>query len=213
MKPLFISATNTDVGKTHISKQLISQLARQGLKVGAYKPIETGVESEPLDAKELLNIVQSVNSSFKNMKPKDITAYTFSLPAAPFCADTKHTISIEKIIEKYNELSKLCDILIVEGAGGLMVPITQEFNMLDLAKKLDANVLLVTPSKLGCINDTLLSIEQLQKSNLNFDWCVNLHQDKESFNEVTKPFYDAKFKNWWLFDDGINKFLNSIITK
>ena len=210
MKPLFITATNTDVGKTHITKQLIVDITNLGFKVGAYKPIETGVQNEPNDANDLLSIVKSVNSNFQEFTPKDITAYTFELPAAPFCADIKKEISIQKIMDKYNELSKLCDVLLVEGAGGLMVPITEDFNMLDLAQKLDANVLLVTPSKLGCINDTILSLNQLKQTNLNFDWCVNLHQDKYTFTEVTKPFYDAKFKKWWLFEDGITKFLNSI---
>lgn len=212
MKPLFITATNTDVGKTHISKQIILDLAKQGLKVGAFKPIETGVETTPLDANDLLTNVKLVNENFKDFEPKDITAYTYKLPAAPFCADTNHEISIDKIIEKYNELSKLCDILLVEGAGGLMVPITKDFNMIDLAQKLNANVLLVTPSKLGCINDTLLSIEKLKSTNLNFDWCVNLYQDKDSFDEVTKPFYDVHFKNWWTFDhNGIN-FIKKLIS-
>ncbi|MGC9351798.1 MAG: ATP-dependent dethiobiotin synthetase BioD, partial [Sulfurovum sp.] len=84
MHSLFISATGTNVGKTHTTIKLIETLAKKGIKVGAFKPIETGVEDEPLDAKALLNACQKVNPDFADLTPKDVTAYTFGLPAAPF---------------------------------------------------------------------------------------------------------------------------------
>ena len=206
MKILFVTATNTNVGKTYTTLKLIESFAKRGISVGACKPIETGVKTEPLDAKELLEAVQRHNPKFKNLKPKDITAYTFELPAAPFCADTQQTIKIKVIKEKINELQKLCDLLIIEGAGGLMVPITQEYKMIDLAKELNLKTLLVTPSKLGCINDTLLSIEALKSHNITFDWCVNVFEDKEEFEEVTKPYYDAVFDKWWRLDEKFKQY-------
>ena len=121
----------------------------------------------------------------------------------------KETIEIDKIIEKYHELSQLCDILLVEGAGGLLVPITKDFMMIDLAKKLGSKVLLVTPSRLGCINDTLLSQEALKYRNIEFDWCVNLFEDSESFSEVTQPFYDEMFEDWWSIREGIQRFVST----
>ncbi len=205
MKPLFITATNTNVGKTYTTLKLIESFSKQGISVGVCKPIETGVITEPLDAKALLEAVQKHNPKFKNLKPKDITAYTFELPAAPFCADTQQIIKIEVIKNKINELQKLCDLLIIEGAGGLMVPITKTYKMIDLAKELNLKTLLVTPSKLGCINDTLLSIEALKNYDISFDWCVNLFEDKEEFNKVTKPYYDAVFEKWWHLDEGYKK--------
>jgi len=209
VQSLFITATGTNVGKTHTTVQLIEAFASQGLSVGAFKPIETGVNTIPHDASLLLKVCQKVNKNFKNLNPEDITAYTFPLPAAPFCADTEQEVIIEKIIEKYQELSQLCDILLVEGAGGLLVPVTKDFMMIDLAKRLEAKVLLVTPSRLGCINDTLLSMEALQSHNIAFDWCVNLFEDKESFPEVTQPFYDAVFPDWWSVEKGIKKFIST----
>jgi dethiobiotin synthetase len=209
VQPLFITATGTNIGKTHTTVQLIEAFASKGLAVGVFKPIETGVDTVPLDASLLLKVCQKVNKNFKGLKPEDITAYTFPLPAAPFCADTKQEIVIDKIIEKYQELSQLCDILLVEGAGGLMVPVTKDFMMIDLAKKLEAKVLLVTPSRLGCINDTLLSMEALKSREIEFEWCVNLFEDKESFDEVTKPFYDEVFPDWWSVEKGIKKFISS----
>jgi len=211
MNPLFVTATNTNVGKTYTTLKLIESFSKQGISVGVCKPIETGVITEPLDAQELLQAVQKYNPKFKTLKPKDITAYTFELPAAPFCADIKKTIKIDVIKNKITELQKLCDLLIIEGAGGLMVPITKEYKMIDLAKELNLQTLLVTPSRLGCINDTLLSIEALKSQNIFFDWCVNIFEDKDSFEEVTKPYYDAVFKGWWTLDKGLESFTNSQI--
>jgi dethiobiotin synthetase len=209
VQSLFITATGTNVGKTHTTLKLIEAFASKGLAVGVYKPIETGVINTAPDASVLLKSCQKVNEKFKNLTPTDITAYTFPLPAAPFCADTKQIIEIDKIIEKYYALSQLCDILLVEGAGGLLVPITKDFMMIDLAKELGSKVLLVTPSRLGCINDTLLSQEALKSCNIEFDWCVNLYEDKESFSEVTKPFYDEIFKDWWSTEEGIQRFVST----
>ena len=209
MQSLFITATGTNVGKTHTTVQLIKLLADKGLAVGAYKPIETGVDTTAHDASLLLKACQKVNENFKQFTPEDITAYTFPLPAAPFCADTNHEIVLDHIIEKYHTLSKLCDILLVEGAGGLMVPITKDFMMIDLIEKLGSDVLLVTPSRLGCINDTLLSHEALRARGIPFDWCVNVFEDKESFPEVTKPFYDERFPHWWRVDTGLQKFIST----
>ena len=207
MHTLFITATGTNVGKTHTTIQLIEAFASKGLSVGVYKPIETGVTDTLPDASVLLKACQKVNKSFKDFNPKDITAYTFPLPAAPFCADVDNTINIQKIIDRHNELSKLCDILLVEGAGGLMVPITKEYMMINLIKELNAKTLLVTPSRLGCINDTVLSILALKTFDIDFDWCVNLFEDKESFSEVTQPFYDEVFPEWWSVEDGLDHFI------
>ena len=211
MKLLFVTATNTDIGKTFASLKLIQHFCEHGLTVGVCKPIETGVtiinnkelrvSSGEADASKLLKKVQEYNEKFLALKPIDITAYTFPLPASPFSADIRNTIKIEKIKLKIEELSKLCDLLIVEGAGGLMVPITKDYMMIDLAKELNAKTLLVTPSKLGCINDTLLSIEALKNRGVDFDWCVNLYEDIDAFDEVTKPFYDAYFDEWWSLEE------------
>jgi dethiobiotin synthetase len=208
VQTLFVTATGTNIGKTYTTLQLIQAFSKHDIRIGVCKPIETGVVDTPLDAKILLKACQRVNPAFAILKPTDITAYTFPLPAAPFSADTEQTIQIEKILEKVDELSTLCDLLIVEGAGGLMVPITQDFMMIDLAKELNSKVLLVTPSRLGCINDTLLSIAALETKEIDFDWCVNLYEDREDFSEVTQPFYDAVYPKWWSAQEGLKKYVD-----
>ncbi|MCF6244803.1 MAG: dethiobiotin synthase [Sulfurovum sp.] len=209
MQSLFITATNTNVGKTHTTLKLIEAFSSKGFRVGVFKPIETGVTDTAPDATILLEACQKVNENFKDFTPEDITAYTFPLPAAPFCADTEQIIDIQHIIDKYHALCKLCDILLVEGAGGLMVPITKDYMMIDLIKELNIKTLLVTPSRLGCINDTLLSMEALKAREIDFDWCVNLHEDKEDFAKVTQPYYDAVFPEWWSLDNVFKSFISS----
>jgi dethiobiotin synthetase len=201
-KKLFITATNTNIGKTYASKKILHKLALNGLKIGAIKPIETGVDNIPQDARELLTIVKQHNKNFENFSPEDICAYTFSIPAAPFCA-TKKKIKLSKIQDKIKQLEPLCDILLIEGAGGLMVPIKKNYFMIDLIKELNCPTLLVTPSYLGCINETMLSINALEQHGINYNWCVNLYKDKESFSSVTKPFYDAYFDSWQTLDEYI----------
>jgi len=202
-KKIFITATNTNIGKTFFSLKLLEHLGKQGVRVGAFKPIETGVDNIPQDALKLLEICQKYNKNFKKLSPFDITAYTFRLPAAPFSADKANIIDINKIKKKFLQLKSQCDFLLVEGAGGLMVPIKKDYFMLDLIKDLNLSTILVTPSHLGCINETLLSINALENSNINYNWCVNIYKDKESFNEVTKPFYDDYFKEWWSVEEMI----------
>ncbi|MEY3090512.1 MAG: hypothetical protein RL113_828 [Pseudomonadota bacterium] len=208
MQTLFISGTGTNVGKTYTTLKLIEAFGAKGFKVGVYKPIETGVTDQPLDAAILLDACQKVNYTFENFTPQEVTAYTFTLPAAPFCADVQQQIDFNTIIQKHEALKSQCDILLVEGAGGLMVPITKDMMMIDLAQKFEAKVLLVTSSRLGCINETLLSIEALKQRNIPFEWCVNLHEEKSSFAEVIQPFYDAVFPDWWSLEEGLQRFIN-----
>ena len=80
MQSLFITATGTNVGKTHTTLQLIEVLSDQGYKVGVFKPIETGVVHDAPDASLLLKACQKVNENFKTLKVEDITAYTFLCP-------------------------------------------------------------------------------------------------------------------------------------
>ncbi len=192
-KSIFITATNTDVGKTYACEKFINFYAKKGLKVGYFKPIETGVTELPLDGSKMLNLVKKLNPSF-DVSIKDIVPYQFELPAAPFVAKKDKKIDLDFLLEKKQELEKKCDILIIEGAGGLMVPLEKEFFIIDLIKLFKAKAKLITPSKLGCINDTLLSIKALEDKDIEFDWYINLFLDKDSFEEVSLPFYKEYFK-------------------
>lgn len=189
---LFITATNTDVGKTYACERFLKYYAKKGLKVGYFKPCETGVIEKPLDGTKMLNLVKKLNPDF-NVDINDVVPYQFKLPAAPYVAKKDSFISLDFIKEKMHYLEQFCDILIIEGAGGLMVPIEKNFFIIDMIRELQCKAILITPSKLGCINDTLLSIEALKNRKLDFDWYINLYEDKKDFHKVSKPFLEEYF--------------------
>ncbi len=195
-KIYFVTATNTDVGKSYACEVLLKKFAKKNKKVGYFKPIETGVKIVPLDGNRLLKIVQSLNQNF-NFSLNEVVPYQFQLPAAPFIAKRDEKISINKIINQAKKILKQCDILIVEGAGGLMVPIKKDYFMIDLIKKFqkefNTETILIAPSNLGSINDTLLSQRALENYKIKYKWYINLYKDKESFEKITLPFYKEYF--------------------
>ena len=199
-KSLFITATNTDVGKTYASEKFLKYFAKAGLKVGYFKPFETGVVDFPLDGTKMLNLTKQLNPSF-NVSINDVVPYQFKLPAAPYVAKEDTIIDIEFLKEKKKYLEQFCDLLIIEGAGGLMVPIEKELFVIDLIKEFNCEAILITPSKLGCINDTLLSINALKSKNIDFEFYINLYEDVNSFEKVSKPFLIDYFKKLNFLED------------
>ena len=199
-KSLFISATNTDIGKTYACEKFLRYFAKAGLKVGYFKPFETGVVDFPLDGSKMLELTKKLNPSF-NVTINDVVPYQFKLPAAPYVAKGNTIINIDFLKEKKKYLEQFCDVLIIEGAGGLMVPIEKDLFIIDLIKELDSQAILITPSKLGCINDTLLSINALKAKNIDFEFFINLYQDIDSFEKVSKPFLLDYFKELNFLND------------
>ena len=102
-------------------------------------------------------------------------------------------LDIDFLIEKKEYLQTFCDVLIIEGAGGLFVPIKKDFFMIDFIKELRVKTFLITSSKLGSINDTLLSHEALKNRQIDFDFFINLYEYKDSFEEISKPFLKDYF--------------------
>lgn len=191
----FITATNTNIGKTKASEVFLNKFAKQGKKVGYLKPIETGVVGIPQDGSAIFELVKNLNKDFHNVTLDDIVPYQFSLSSSPIVANQKNIdISIEFIKQKITMLQKYCDILIIEGAGGLYVPIKKDYFMVDLIQDIDpTKTFLITPSRLGSINDTLLSINLLKQYSIKFQWYINLYKDKEEFYKTTLPFYNSYF--------------------
>lgn len=188
----FITATNTDVGKTYACEVFLKKFAKDGKKVGYFKPIETGVDNLPHDGQKLLNVALNLNPDFQ-VTINDVVPFTFKLPAAPFVASADKEIDINIIKSKIDYLLNFCDTLIIEGAGGLMVPINKNYFIIDLIKELNCKTILIVPSNLGSINDTLLSHLALKNHGIDFDWYINLYKDKNSFDSVTLPFYKEYF--------------------
>jgi dethiobiotin synthetase len=185
---IFITATNTDIGKTYTTLRLIDALSALGLNVGVFKPIETGVTDNPPDGTLLLHHAKAHNAFLSDITLNDVVPYQFALPAAPYVAKKGTPIDLAVIDKAYQKIAERSDIVLIEGAGGLMVPIEKDFFMIDLIQRFCCKILLVTGDYLGSINDTLLSIEALTNRELDFTWCIN--QRDNGFQTVTQPFYN-----------------------
>lgn len=155
-KALFITATDTGVGKTTVSAAIAKILKESGINVAYFKPIETGVKEYPADGRILTSITgQSIDEA---------VLYTFKNPLAPYPASKleKKDVHIDKIIQHYNKLKDSYDFLIVEGAGGVYVPIVKGYTYIDLIKDLNIPILIVSRAKLGTINHTVLTVKALK---------------------------------------------------
>ncbi len=146
-----ICGTDTDVGKTLISSFLV-----RGLNCYYWKPIQSGIEGET-DSEYVRRVSQ--------ISPKKILkeAYIFNTPVSPHWAAEIDNV---KIIKSTLNLPKISKTLLIETAGGLMVPITRDFLQIDQIKIWKLPVILVCRSALGTLNHTLLSIEALRKRNI-----------------------------------------------
>ncbi len=193
MKRIFVTATNTDIGKTFISKIIIKELQSMGYRALGCKPIETGVSDIPKDAKELLDCSKE-SGYFGDLELEDICFYRFKTPAAPYIAKEKEEIDIDFLKECINRLDSKCDILIIEGAGGLYVPISKEYYMIDLIKDLKSHALLVGHSALGCINDILLSSKALESRKIEHTASINLYKERALFGNISQKFLDEYFE-------------------
>lgn len=159
MKTLFISGTNTGIGKTVAAAWLCRELSESGQKCAYVKAVQTG--GIPTDSGELLSVdLEYVKIS----APKLIATFcgdNFLLPASPHlsAAEEKRPIDSQKLLAKIKSFgdSHELDYLIIEGAGGLAVPINDTHDMLDLCAELKAQLILVTTTGLGTLNHTFLS--------------------------------------------------------
>ena len=210
--PIFITATNTNIGKTYTTLKLLEALSAKGLKVGVMKPIETGVVKEPLDATLLFETAKRLNPALEVLKMRDITPYQFELPAAPFVAKKKKKISLELLESAYAKIEALCDIVLIEGAGGLLVPIEEDLYMYDFIRLFHAKTLLVGHDQLGCINDVLLNLHLLDSLGVDdYEWCINFRSERASFDEITLPFFKKLFGRVLSLQENMNEILESLV--
>ena len=163
---IFITGTDTSVGKTLVTAALALHLKKRGLSVGVIKPIETGVsptKESQSDAARLRSIIES-EEPLGAIRP-----YSFELPVAPLAAAQHegHTINPDTIKKVYRLLSNRYDYMVVEGVGGVHVPITPKIAVMDLIKQLRLPVVVVGRSGLGGINHALLTIDTLRRNKIS----------------------------------------------
>ncbi len=162
-KGIFITGTDTGVGKTYIAKGLASGLRDRDINVGVMKPAETGCRHRagrlvPADAVRLMKAA-GCNDSLALINP-----YRFREPLAPSVAAERAGKKIDPriIIRSFKTLCKRHEFMIVEGAGGIMVPLSPRYTYQDLAYTLRLPVVIVARPGLGTINHTLLTVSALR---------------------------------------------------
>jgi dethiobiotin synthetase len=188
VKGVFITGTDTGVGKTYVGAQLAKALRDKGINVGVMKPIETGCRMRrgilyPSDGYALKRAAKAEDSIDL------IVPIQLRKPLAPLVAAKleRKKIDLKKIDRTYQTLRKRHEFVIVEGAGGALVPIQEDFFMIDLAKRLKLPVILVIGNRLGAINHALLTIEAIQKRSLPFaGWILNDLQSTSLSSKTNK---------------------------
>ncbi len=158
-KTIFVAGTGTGVGKTYVSGQLL-RLARQRCNAGYQKWVSTGGEV----AEDWRFCRETAGLSLDMDALEREVPYRFSYPASPHLAAEREgrVVDPQVIVDRYHEMAAVHDLLVVEGAGGLLVPLRRDLLLIDLLAKLALPTLLVAKSGLGTINHTLLSLEALR---------------------------------------------------
>ena len=176
-KNIFITATGTDVGKTYVSALIVKEMRKAGYNCGYFKPVLSGIEEQ--------NGKLTVSDANYVVDTAKIPCEADNLAAKRAGKD----IEIEKIKQKFEELSKDYDYLLIEGAGGITCPLRLEngekYLLKDLIKEFGTSIIIVADGGLGTINSTLLTVEYARNNNIpiagiilnNFNLDSFMHQD------------------------------------
>lgn len=165
--PLFITGTDTGIGKTVLSLLLMQHYVYHGARPFYFKPFQTGCR-HPLDRDSDAAFIYGHVPGLAHKDPAQSMLFCFPAPKAPYFASqqVEATIDLPSIAAKIVEKRRVHNPIIVEGAGGLMVPILRDYLMIHLIRDLEARPILAARAGLGTINHTLLSIDELRRFNV-----------------------------------------------
>ncbi|NOS62749.1 MAG: dethiobiotin synthase [Nitrosarchaeum sp.] len=182
MNSIFITGTDTDVGKTYVATGLAVTLRKMKIDVGVMKPFaagtaqKTGFKSE--DVEILANAAQ-VNDSEMLLNPQ-----FFPIVASPYTAlkNLKIKPNIKLILNRFKKLSKLHSMLLVEGMGGIMTPILQDYFVTNLIKDMKLSIIIVTRTKIGTVNHTVMTCKMCEKYKIPVKGIVINNFDTNGYN-------------------------------
>ena len=215
MKSLFITGTDTDVGKTYVAAGLAVTLRKMGIDVGIMKPFAAGTPQKKgfkSEDVEILSRAARVSDPENLMNPQ-----FFEMAASPYTASKslKVKVRVNTALSNFKKLSKLHSMLLVEGMGGIMTPILKNYFVTDLIKEMKLPAVIVTRTKIGTVNHTIMTCKMCEKYKIpikgiiinNFDsggyQVKDLTRDLQSLTGVpilgTIPFIDN------LSDDSLYK--------
>jgi len=168
MKGFFVTGIDTGVGKTMICGLLAAFLRKEGLNAVTQKWVQTGTDRWPIDLavhRRLMGLPETVPEGML----EDLCPYRFSFPSSPHLAAERDGRKIDAAVieDAYRRLEASHDIVLIEGGGGFLVPLTRELLVGDLVARLGLSVLVVVANRLGCINHTLLTVEAARRRGIS----------------------------------------------
>lgn len=191
---IYITANDTEIGKTFVTSLILNSLSKKNKrsKIAMIKPIESGV----------INYKNSdlgiINNNNKNLKNIDyFNFYSFKEPISPYTASLieNKKINYKSLIKKISLINEEYDITIVEGAGGLMVPITRNKKIIDMIKDLNSHCYLIVNPNLGTINHTYLSIQSIKEYKIKFNGIIiNSYPKNPGISEIYNPIFFSNNK-------------------
>ncbi len=189
MRGYFITATDTGIGKTEVSAALAVELNDKGYKVSVMKPVASGVKKVCRDA------VILKKSSHCGFPIEDINPVAFKLPLAPMVAARLENkkFRLDRVRCSFKKLKSNGDFIIVEGVGGIMVPLHKKrvgaFYVTDLIKEMKLAVIVVARPDLGTINHTLMTLDILKRNKIKIAGIIINHSSKtgKDISVVTNP--------------------------
>jgi dethiobiotin synthetase len=195
MSGFFVTGTDTEVGKTLISSAIIYQLQERGLKTCGFKPVVAGMttigsNSFNEDLESLLLVSNRNRLQNDQLSSQDICPYHLPIPAAPHLVakDLGISLDLELMVKSFEVLKNSHDSVVVEGAGGFLVPISETLTLADFASKIDLPVIMVVDIRLGCINHALLTALAISQHRLPLvGWVAN-------FTSVPGEYVDANIQ-------------------
>lgn len=172
---VFVTGTDTGIGKTVVAVALLQAMAGRGLRAVGMKPVAAGAEVGP-GGLENEDVAALVRASNVQAPPEWVNPYCFELAIAPHlaAAATGVTVKLDRIERAYRALAGHAERVVVEGAGGLLVPLNDREDFADLVARLGLPVVLVVGMRLGCLNQALLTVAVMRQRGLRLaGWVAN----------------------------------------
>ncbi len=187
MKSLFITGTDTDVGKTYVTAGLAVTLRKMKVDVGIMKPFAAGKAQKKGYKSEDVEIL---SKAAQVCEPEGlVNPQFFAMAASPYTASRSLKVKVKKasVISSFKKLSKLHQMTLVEGMGGIMTPILKNYYITDLIKEMKLPAVIVTRTKVGTVNHTIMTVKMCQKYKIPIKGIIiNNFDDGYPIKDLTK---------------------------
>ena len=188
MKSYFITGTDTDIGKTYVTAGLVASIKKTGIDVGIMKPFAAGTQ-EKIGYKskdvQILSEAAQVKDDEKLVNP-----YFFPIPASPYTATQNLGIKvdIDIVLDSFKKLKTIHDVLLVEGMGGILTPILQDYFITNLIKDMNLETIVICSSRIGTVNHTLMTCKTCENFGIKIHGIIinNINSHGYPINELKR---------------------------